>query len=117
MKTFSLILGILLVVLSILVGSLLWFMLAFSGGGEEAILPFLLIFIPGIVLIVLGAKTSKGKRISCDGCKQHIQGEYIAIRPEGTKDKYCYCSKFCRDEYHAQIMKDALIQNWSPPSK
>jgi hypothetical protein len=54
------------------------------------------------------------KKIRCDGCRELVEGNYIAIRPKGTQDKYDYCSKKCRDEFHPKYMKEKGV-DWTPP--
>lgn len=56
------------------------------------------------------------KNIRCDGCRELIKGVYIVIRPEGTQDKYDYCSVACRDKFHAQYMKEKGV-DWQPPKE
>ena len=77
-------------------------------GVFDILIPMLLSWPIAITLIIIGfaGKPEAVKRIRCDGCKEIIQGDYIAIRPEGTDSKYDYCGKACRDEYHPQHMKE-----------
>lgn len=55
------------------------------------------------------------KIIRCDGCREVIKGDYTILRPEGTHDKYDYCSVKCRNEFHPKYMKEKGI-DWQPPN-
>ncbi len=48
------------------------------------------------------------KIIRCDGCKEIINGEYIAIRPKELNVKLDYCNVTCRDSYHAKNIQQLL---------
>jgi hypothetical protein len=67
-----------------------------------------------IALVSSSPEVKKKTNIRCDGCRELCEGDYIAIRPKGSQDKYDYCSKKCRDEYHPKYMKEKGI-DWTPP--
>ncbi len=70
------------------------------------ILALILSPIVGVIFAILSKpKLDNTKIVSktiirCDGCREVINGTYIAIRPKGTSDRFDYCSNKCRDEYY-----------------
>jgi hypothetical protein len=106
---------------------IIWFVLALIIGsiGKNKKIGFAgafflsLLLSPLIGLIIALASSKKAvtpiKKIRCDGCRELIEGSFIVIRPKGTQDKYDYCGKKCRDQFHPKYMKEKGI-DWSPPS-
>jgi len=50
------------------------------------------------------------KIVRCDGCKEIIIGEYIAIRPKELDVKLDYCNADCRDIHHGKNLEKLLTQ-------
>lgn len=104
----------------IIIWVILCFAVAFTGKdkkiGYGGVLIFSLLLSPLIGLIIGLASSPKlpKKIIRCDGCRQEIKGKYIVIRPKGSQDKFDYCSKECRNEYHPKYMSEKGIE-WTPP--
>ena len=58
----------------------------------------ILILIGIIILVVQSDKKKKQvKRITCDGCKNVISGEFIRITEEHLTQPLDYCSKECKE--------------------